>query len=103
MFVGKARAYSSDAPFMCSTGTNALAYYKNLYLTAVKCFITSVSDLIKSIGLLSYSVFGGDVNVLCPHGAAFKEDLEKEEKIKKTEPFFFLFVAPILIIIIKTT
>jgi hypothetical protein len=39
-------------------------------------------DIIKSTGLLSYSVFGGDVNVLCPHGAALKEDLEKEEKLK---------------------
>jgi hypothetical protein len=73
-----------------------------LQLTAVKCFITSVPDLIKSTSLLSYSVFGGDVNVLCPHGTAFKEDLEKEETLKN-EPFFFLFVAPIIIIIFKTT
>jgi hypothetical protein len=50
MFAGKARAYPSDAPFRYSTnirlgwkgvpGTNTLAYYKNLYLTAVKSFIT---------------------------------------------------------------
>jgi hypothetical protein len=59
MFLGKAGAYLSEAPFSCSTlgyattspannklgwngwpGTNALAYYKNLELMTVKSFTT---------------------------------------------------------------
>ena len=58
IFVGKAGAYPSEQPFRCSTlgsapalpanirqgwkgllGTNTLAYYENLYITAVKSFI----------------------------------------------------------------